>query len=313
VKILVADDDPTSRLIARLALEDLGHECVVVGDGESAWQAFRTDRPDVTISDWMMPGMTGVELCRHIRAVPDGASTYFILVTSRGEREQVIEGMNAGADDYLVKPLNIDELQFRLIAAARVTALHRQLELQRIGLEGRNHDLTTIARRDPLTDLYNRRALEEDLVVLEARVQRYQHRYCLALFDVDQFKAYNDTQGHQMGDLVLQAVAGQLRTQARGGDSLYRYGGEEFLCIFPEQALEAGVIAAERMRRGIQALAIPHPSGFSSVLTVSCGVAVLDPDERRTSDAVLKESDEALYLAKQLGRNRVEHLAPAHG
>jgi diguanylate cyclase (GGDEF)-like protein len=152
--------------------------------------------------------------------------------------------------------------------------------------------------------------LEEDLELLEARVIRYGHRYCMALLDVDHFKSYNDTYGHQAGDQILQTVATQLKHQARGGDALYRYGGEEFLCIFPEQSLATGTLAVERMRVGLERLAIPHGENPLGVLTISAGMAMLDPGHNRSADEVLREADEALYRAKQLGRNRVEQPAP---
>lgn len=309
MNILVADDDPTSRLIVQTALRSLGHECHTVSDGIQAWDAFRSHRPDVVISDWMMPGLTGLELCRRIRAHATGDYTYIIMVTSQGGHDEILEGMTAGADDYLIKPLDSDDLQARLIAAARVTSLHLQLAHQRTELEGLNHELTAIARSDPLTGLRNRRALDEDLELLEARVIRYGHRYCMALLDVDHFKSYNDTYGHQAGDEILQIVADQLQIQARGGDSLYRYGGEEFLCIFPEQSLATGTLAVQRMRIGLERLVIPHARNPAGVLTISAGMAMLDPGHTRSAVQVLKEADEALYRAKQLGRNRVEQPA----
>jgi two-component system, cell cycle response regulator len=306
MKILVADDDPTSRLIVQMALRSLGHECHAVSDGAKAWDAFRWGRPDVVISDWAMPGLTGLQLCRNIRAYTPGNYTYFIMVTGHGAVDEVLEGMNAGADDYLVKPLDSEDLQGRLIAAARVTATHRQLTDQRAELERLNHELTDIARRDPLTGLGNRRALQEDLVLMEARARRYGHRYCMALLDVDHFKAYNDTYGHPAGDVVLQAVAAELRDQARGGDTLYRYGGEEFLCIFPEQSLRTGSVAVERMRVGVERLCTPNETTPRGVLTISGGLALFDSGHARSIHDVLKHADEALYRAKQLGRNRVE-------
>jgi diguanylate cyclase (GGDEF)-like protein len=228
------------------------------------------------------------------------------MLTGRSAPDQILEGMDAGADDYLVKPLDPDDLHVRLIAAARVTGLHHQLAQQKAELVELNHELTALARRDPLTGLYNRRALQEDLEMLEARVARYGHRYFMALFDVDHFKAYNDTYGHQAGDEVLRVVANELRQQARGGDSLYRYGGEEFLCIFPEQSLASGTVAVERMREGLERLALPHAGSSRGVVTVSAGTAVLDPKHIRLAGEVLAEADEALYRAKDLGRNRVE-------
>jgi diguanylate cyclase (GGDEF)-like protein len=310
MRILVADDDPTSTLIAQTAVRSLGHDCVTASDGAQAWDAFQHRRPDVVISDWIMPELTGLQLCRKIRARTSDAYTYFIMVTSQVGHEQILEGMSAGADDYLLKPLDAEDLQARLIAAARVTSVHRQLGRQRIELERLNNELTAIARRDPLTGLGNRRALQEDLELLEARVARYGHRYCMALLDVDHFKAFNDTYGHQDGDDVLRTVAAQLRNQVRGGDALYRYGGEEFLCIFPEQSLATGTIAVERMRRAIEQLARPHAESPFGVLTISGGLAMMDPEQARSAAEVLKETDDALYRAKQLGRNRVEQAEP---
>jgi diguanylate cyclase (GGDEF) domain len=308
MKILVADDDPTSRLIVQTALRSLGHECDTATNGTQAWDAFRSQRPDVVISDWMMPGLTGLQLCRNIRDHDSGGYVYFIMVSGQGLLDEILEGMSAGADDYLVKPLDPDDLQARLIAAARVTSLHRQLGRQRTEMQTLNHELTVIARRDALTGLGNRRALQEDLELLEARVTRYGHRYCMALLDVDHFKSYNDTYGHQAGDEVLQAVAGQLRARARSGDALYRYGGEEFLCIFPEQSMATGTHAVERMRTGVERLGIPHTDNPRGVLTVSAGLAMLHPDHARSAKDVLKEADVALYRAKHLGRNRVERV-----
>ena len=307
MRILVVDDDPSSRLVAQMAVRSLGHECETTADGVEAWETFRKRRPDVVISDWIMPGLSGLQLCRNVRA-HTGSYTYFIMVTGQGGKDRILEGMAAGADDYLVKPLDPDVLQARLIGAARVTALHHQLAHHRSELEGLNSELTAIARRDPLTGLGNRRALQEDLDLLEARVSRYSHRYCLAVLDVDHFKSYNDTYGHQAGDQVLQDVAAKLKDEVRSGDALYRYGGEEFLCIFPEQSLDSGTEAVQRMRLGLEALAIPHAGNPRGVLTISAGLAVLDPSHDRSVTKVLKEADEALYRAKQLGRNRVEHF-----
>jgi two-component system cell cycle response regulator len=261
---------------------------------------------DVVISDWAMPGQTGLELCANIRDHSAGRYTYFILVTKHGEIDRILEGMNAGADDYLVKPLNPHGLAACLIAAGRVTSLHHQLEERQTSLQEMNSELTAIARRDPLTGLGNRRALEEDVAVLEARVARYGHRYCMAVIDVDHFKSYNDTYGHQAGDHILATVATVLKRNARSGDTLYRYGGEEFLCIFPEQSLDTGTQAVERMRVGIEVLALPHTDSPFGVLTVSAGLAVLEPGDMRSATEILRAADEALYRAKALGRNCVE-------
>lgn len=306
MRVLVADDDPTSRLITQTTLRSLGHECETVADGVQAWNAVQTRHPDVVISDWMMPGMTGIELCQHIRSETSDAYVYVILLTSQGTLDQAIEGMRSGADDYLIKPLDPQALRVRLIAAARVTSLHTQLDVQRTELEQLNRALSSIARLDPLTGLGNRRALDEEFEKLEARVARYGHRYSIALVDVDHFKSFNDRYGHQAGDDALREVAHQLDSQARKGDALYRYGGEEFLCILPERSLPRGAVAVERMRTGVQQLAIPHADNAAGVLTISAGLSVLDATDSRPIADMIKEADDALYRAKELGRNRVE-------
>ena len=309
MKVLIADDEPTTRLIAQTALGRLGHECSTVTDGEQAWDAYRSERPDVVISDWTMPGLTGPQLCRNIRAQPAGDYAYFIMLSVHGRPEDIREGMSAGADDYLVKPLDPDELRVRLIAAARVTALYAKLARQQAELELLHHELTVVVRKDPLTGLGNRMAMQDDLELLDARVNRYGDRYCMALLDVDHFKSYNDAYGHQAGDQALQVVASQLKYHGRSGDAIYRYGGEEFLCILPEQSLATGSQAVERMRTSLERLAITHVGRPEGVLTVSAGLAVLDPDHIRPAAEVLKEADDALYRAKRLGRNRVELAA----
>jgi two-component system chemotaxis response regulator CheY len=307
MRILVADDDPTSRLIVQTALEILGHECFTASDGVQAWEMFLSHHPEVVISDWSMPGLTGLELCRNIRA-HEGTYAYFIMVTSNRTREQILEGMHVGADDYLIKPLDADDLQLRLIAAARVTELHQQLDFQRRELEGLNRGLTAISLLDPLTNLGNRRALQADLEMLEARVVRYGHQSCMALIDIDFFKGYNDSYGHLAGDEVITAVANQLKQQARAGDAVYRYGGDEFICLFPQQSLETGAIAVQRMRLGVENLAIAHIGSPLGLLTISAGLALLSADQGKSATDFVREADAALYRAKGLGRNRIESV-----
>ena len=306
MRVLLAEDEPLSRRVTEGVVRDLGHECQTVTDGVQAWEAFLAHRPDVVISDWMLPGLSGPDLCRRIRGQATEPYAYVVMVTGQGGPEQVVEGMTAGADDYLVKPLDPAALGARLLAAARVTALHQRLSCQRTELEEANHELAAMALRDPLTGLRNRRALHDDLDLLEARATRYGQRYCIALLDIDHFKSYNDTHGHQAGDRVLRAVADELRSQARRGDVVYRYGGEEFLCVFPEQTLATAAIAVERMRGGVERLGVSQIGTSVGAVRVSAGLAMLDAEHKRSVDEVLKDADDALYRAKQLGRNRVE-------
>ncbi|MBA2714939.1 MAG: diguanylate cyclase [Rubrobacteraceae bacterium] len=302
MRILIAEDDTVSRTILQRSLEKFGHEGLVAEDGESAWELYKENSDlNVIISDWMMPGMDGLELCRMVRGDPRDTYTYFIFLTALGDKQHLLRGLETGADDYLSKPLDRDELQVRLISASRVTALHRRLaELNRL--------LFQQSRQDPLTRLGNRLRLREDLETLSAQTKRYGGRGCCAMLcDVDSFKAYNDTHGHLAGDEVLERVANAILWNLRAGDTAYRYGGEEFLVILPDQDLESASVAAERLRCGVEELAIPHESRTppGAVVTVSVGLAALTPGEKKTLEDLLKEADAALYRAKEGGKNGV--------
>jgi len=304
MRILIADDSPTPRLMLQRELEGLGHECIVARDGAEAWELFQGSGVDVVVSDWMMPGMDGDELCRRVRADTDAPYAYFILHTSLEDLKHVVQGMQAGADDYLTKPFQRDQLATRLIAADRITGIHRRLASQQAELERLNSMLFEDSRHDRLTGLGNRRRLDEDLDRLVDLSRRYDHQLAVVLFDVDRFKQYNDTAGHAAGDEVLRSVAATIAEHCRGSDSAYRYGGEELLVALPEQDLNNGTIAAERMRAAIEALGIPHPGITpAGVVTVSGGVACLNPDE--TVAGLLSRADAALYRAKNEGRNRI--------
>lgn len=307
MRVLVAEDSALVRVMLRDAVTQLGHECLLAVDGESAWTLFQEHGADVIISDRMMPGMDGLELCRRVRGQPGVSYTYFIFLTALARKSERFEGMQEGADDYLVKPLDLDELRARLIAAGRVTGLHRRLEEQARSLERSNEALFDMARTDSLTGLGNRLLMMETLEALQSRVERYGQSYALALCDLDRFKAYNDRFGHLAGDQVLQRAAAIIAAQCRASDSLYRYGGEEILILFPHQSLESTRQAAERLRRAVEAAGIPHPDNDPyGVVTVSIGVASPERAALAGSDQVLHWADEALYEAKRRGRNRVE-------
>jgi diguanylate cyclase (GGDEF)-like protein len=286
--ILIADDDPGTRLLVSAAVERLGHACTVAADGAEAWARFRELAPEVVITDWEMPGMDGTELTRRIRGQADVAYPYIIVLTARADQEHALSAMEAGADDLVFKPLRREELERMLVGAARVTALHRRLHRD--------------ARQDALTGLGNRHRLTEDLDAMRARAERYGHRWCVALLDLDRFKGYNDGAGHLQGDELLRRVGAALAGAARGGDTVYRYGGEEFLVLLPEQTLETAALAGERLRTVVEDLALPHPAG--GVVTISVGVA--GPAEGGDPEALVARADEALYAAKAAGRNRVE-------
>jgi two-component system cell cycle response regulator len=306
VKVLIAEDDAVSRLTLRRAIEQLGHEVLVATDGTDAWELYRQHTVDVIVSDWLMPGMDGLDLCRRVRESQRETYTYFMLLTSLEGKQHFMQGMQAGADDYLTKPLDREELQVRLQVASRVTSLHHQLAEKTRELESANHALAESARRDPLTGLGNRLQLREDLYRLQRWLDRYGRGFGVALCDVDRFKLYNDRYGHVAGDEVLQAISRAVAETVRSGDMAYRYGGEEILVIMPEQSAETSIIAMERVREAVARLAIPHaPNKPYGVVTISVGLVAIGQGEQLAWEVVLNRADAALYRAKAEGRNRL--------
>ncbi|UZX02271.1 diguanylate cyclase [Arthrobacter sp. CDRTa11] len=299
MKVLVADDDPGSLMVARAAVERSGHDCLAAADGDEAWKLYLQHQPDVVVTDWMMPGMDGLALCRAIRAREADLYTYIVMLTSQGSRDDVLAGLEAGADDYVTKPLDPFVLHARLLVALRVTTLHADLAHYR-------KVLSQEARTDPLTGLHNRLKLSEDLEQLHARSQRYAEVYSVAMCDVDNFKSYNDIYGHQAGDLALRAVAAALVSQARKSDGVYRFGGEEFLMVLPNQTQLGAREVMERALHSVRELAIPHEGDPAGLLTLSAGIAAFSAEHRVDAEQLLGEADSALYAAKAAGRNRVE-------
>lgn len=285
--VLVVDDDPVVRGTVGAMLERLGHDCFLAGDGEAALAAFEREGPAVVITDWSMPGLDGTALTASIRERVTGGYTYVIVLTGEADEQAALEAMRAGADDLLVKPLDPAALERQLVAAQRVIALHERMHAD--------------ARVDALTGILNRRAMNEELAALVARTCRYGHSLAVVLFDLDRFKPFNDAAGHLAGDQLLLSVAGTLKRSLRGSDSIYRYGGEEFLALLPGQDVEHAAIAAERLRQAVRNLAVEHPAG--GPVTISGGVAGLRPGE--SAEQLLARADAALYEAKQAGRDRV--------
>jgi PleD family two-component response regulator len=208
MRVLIADDEPGTRLLLAAALQRLGHQVVEAADGGAAWEDYRRHRPEVVITDWDMPHMDGTELVARIRADPAAPYAYVLVLSGVADEATARAVMQAGADDLVAKPPDAAGLERKLIAAARVTELHRRMHAD--------------ARHDALTGVGNRLRLDEDLQALCGRVERYGHTYCIAMFDVDRFKAYNDSEGHPAGDGVLRSVAQALSGGVRTGDRLYR-------------------------------------------------------------------------------------------
>jgi len=301
MRVLIADDDSLCCELLREVLICLGHDCFAVEDGDAAWSHLVAHGADLVISDWQMPGLSGVELCEQVRAHPEIDYPYFILLTGRGDLCDVLTAVRAGVDDHLAKPVDLDELDARLIVAERVRATHREIRRTREALEVANARLDEAAHRDALTGLGNRLRLDEDLAGVHARFLREGHAYNIALLDVDHFKEYNDTYGHQAGDALLAEVGRVIASELRDGDLAYRYGGEEFLVVLPSPTIEAAATGVERLRRCVASatLAGHLPAGA----TLSAGLARADAHE--TIAGVIGRADRAMYRAKNAGRNQV--------
>ena len=303
-KVLLADDERLGRNMLERWLREWGYEVVVVTNGEDALSALAQDSEvRLVILDWVMPKLSGPEACAKIRAGAREPYVYVMLLTSRDDTEHVVEGLEAGADDYLTKPCNPLELKVRLRAGERVIDLQRELIAAR-------EKLRFEAMHDALTGLLNRGAVIARLEQELARSARFGTHVSVVMCDLDHFKQVNDTYGHPAGDAVLREAARRLRCAIRTYDSIGRLGGEEFLYIGSECAIRDGRNVAERLRRMIGAG--PVTTGKESIkVSSSFGVASTDLKPGATSTELLKAADLALYRAKQAGRDRVEAATAA--
>jgi two-component system cell cycle response regulator len=316
MRILVADDDGTGRVLLKGMVTKLGHECLVAEDGVTAWELLSSRPFDVLLTDWMMPGMDGPELCRRVREVPAEHYVYIVLTTGLDHPEHVLQGMSAGADDYLIKPLDSFAVRTRLVAAERVTELHGRLARKEAELHRLNEMLLERSLTDQLTGVGNRRRMDEDLEHAHARAARMDRTYGVALFDIDHFKRYNDFYGHLEGDETLRRVAGTIAGASRAGESAFRYGGEEFLLLVPDcRPADAIYTTAERIRQAVFDLSVTHESRQSGppVVTLSGGVACWTPGSTLCAVEIVEQADKALFEAKSAGRNRIHAGASLSG
>jgi two-component system, cell cycle response regulator len=302
LRVLVADDNIVSRRPLEVALRKWGYEVVPAASGTEAWRILQDESaPRIAILDWMMPGMSGPEVCMMVRKLKREYYTYIIMLTSRSEREDFISGMQSGADDYLVKPPDFNELTLRLGPARRIVEI--ETELLRV-----KEELKVRATRDALTSLWNRSATMELLVREISRVQREHSPMGLVLVDLDFFKKVNDNFGHLVGDSVLRETAIRMLGTVRPYDSVGRYGGEEFLVILPGCDLEAATVKAEALRHAV-ADAPMHIGACTVQLTASFGVTSVSGGPAVPPDVVIARADNALYMAKHAGRNCVVPLS----
>jgi two-component system cell cycle response regulator len=302
MRILIADDSLMSRRLLESTLRSWGYEVISACDGKQAWQILDGEEaPPIAILDWMMPGYTGPDLCRLVRRKSAEPYTYILLLTSRNDKEDVVAGMDSGADDYLTKPFDKHELQVRLRAGTRIVDLQEQLLATREALRLQ-------ATRDYLTQLWNRSAILEILDRELARSEREGSPVGVIVADLDYFKHINDTYGHFAGDAALKEASLRMQASIRPYDAVGRYGGEEFLIVLARAGEESIVSQSERIRMAVESVPVNfNNSSFSISCSLGCATGV---GGQVTADQLIHAADEALYTAKRTGRNRTVAAGP---
>jgi two-component system cell cycle response regulator len=302
-RVLAAEDNPVFQSMLRSMLTKWGYDPLIARDGAEAWRALDAeDAPRLAILDWMMPGMDGVEICRRVRAAGREPYIYILLLTARTESQDLVEGMEAGADDYLTKPFVTHELRVRLRAGRRILDLQSELMATREALREQ-------ANKDNLTGIANRGAILDSFQTELSRASRERRPIAVLMADVDRFKLINDTRGHQVGDAVLREVARRMKSAMRNYDAVGRYGGEEFLVVLPGCDGDGGLAQAERIREAIGSEPF-RAQGHDLNITCSLGISWRNHALPEDADALIREADMALYHAKANGRNRVESYIP---
>jgi len=304
MRILIAEDDPVSRRLIQKTLERDGYEVIVVDNGRLAVEKLCVaDGPRIALLDWVMPELDGPAVCREVRRNKQQSYVYLMLLTSKEAKEDVIAGLESGADDYLTKPFNSEEMKARLRAGLRILDLEDRL------IEARE-DMRFRATHDPLTSLWNRGVILELLERELIRSHREQVSTAILLGDLDHFKKVNDTCGHLAGDEVLRETARRLTSSVRSYDFVGRYGGEEFLIVLSNCNPSFGFARAEEIRKAISQRPILTPVGPLSI-TISLGLLQSHEWGMRPAGVLLREVDAALYAAKEAGRDCVKLARPA--
>ena len=291
MKILIATDNPTTAMFFKDMLTEWGYQVVLAEDGASARRMLGApDGPVLAILDAVLPGMDGIDVCRIIRATVKERCVYMIMLVSSVETACIGAAMEAGADDYIGKPCHPEEMQVRVRAARRIVELEEELRYR--------------ATRDALTNIYNRGAIMDVLQKEVARQERLQHAVSVIFCDLDHFKTVNHTLGHLAADEVLREVTRRMAAVMRPYDSFGRYGGQEMLCVLPDCALAGALEVAERMRAAVANAPVLTDDGAAQV-TASFGVATMSRDEVSSLAQLLQRAHNALYRAKENGRNCV--------
>ena len=306
MKILVVEDDLVSRRLLQKTLGEWGYDIIPAENGQEAWDVFTKGDIKFVIADWLMPVMDGVTLCRKIRSSEGAGYVYFILLTGKDTKEDLIEGLDAGADDYVAKPFNREELKVRVEVGLRILRLEKELNDKNEKLKQFNVMLEELSKIDALSEIGNRRGFYASVQKAHQRAIRYSHTYSLIMCDIDHFKSFNDTYGHLKGDRILKMIARTIKNSIRMSDEVFRYGGEEFIIVLDGQGVEGSVKFAEKVRKSIEGLKIEHTGRSEGIVTISCGVECFkETDKDKEWDDLLNRADKALYRAKQSGRNRV--------
>jgi two-component system cell cycle response regulator len=298
IKVLVADDSAVSRKLVELTLSEKQYSLVFAKSGRETLDLFAEHRPALVIVDWIMPDLTGLEICQHIRSRAQASYTYIILLTGKSEKESVVEGLAAGADDYLTKPFHHDELIARVGVGLRIIGLQREIE-------AKNLLLKELALTDALTGLPNRRSIEDWATRQLSGAARYGFSFWVALADLDHFKAVNDTYGHDAGDNVLKTFSEILKSNSRQSDICGRIGGEEFLFVLTHTTEENAKRVIDRVRAELEATHFNF-DGNSLKVTASFGLAGFVGTRAPDFNRLVAQADAALYSAKRQGRNRLE-------
>ncbi len=299
MKILIAEDEAVSRRLLESTLTKWDYEVIVTCNGKEALEVLQSEEPPrLAILDWMMPETDGIHVCRSVREHREEPYIYILLLTSRAKKEDIVEGMKAGADDYITKPFHVHELEVRLRAGRRIIDLQEALIVTR-------EELRIQATYDKLTGIMNRAKILETLEKEINRSCRVKQPLSIIIADLDHFKKINDTYGHVAGDIALTESARRMSLTVRPYDSTGRYGGEEFLMVLPGCNEESASVIANRLRESICSEPVSTPEGPINI-TVSMGVAVMENDREPDIDLLIRTADTALYAAKKAGRNRVE-------
>jgi diguanylate cyclase (GGDEF)-like protein len=305
-RILVVDDNADNIQLLRARLEARGYIVEEAADGEVALErVFSNPPPDLILLDVMMPKIDGFEVVRRIKSDESLPFIPVIMQTALDSTESMVQGLDAGADDYVSKPVNFRELDARVKSLLRIKGLQSALAQRERELSVANAQLRVMSSTDVLTGVANRRSLEERLHDMFEHSIRLHEPLSLVMCDIDHFKRVNDDFGHQAGDAVLQQFAKLLQTEAREIDRVGRYGGEEFVILLPGTVLDAAVTFADRLRHSVERAEFRYGDGQTLHKTMSCGVAAWPHPLVNDPEALIKAADDALYVAKETGRNRV--------